>query len=58
MYARMAAAIFSFSLHPLAKEILEKTFPPRVILPRWGEAHDSRSIASARRHRSDHGDDI
>jgi hypothetical protein len=53
----MAAAIFSFSLHPLAKKIQQKDFTLRVMLA-WDGENDSHSIAIVGCHRSDRGDDI
>jgi hypothetical protein len=53
-----AAAIFSFSLHPLAKNSSKKFPAPRNPPLEVGVADDSHSIASAGRHRSDRGDDI
>jgi hypothetical protein len=54
---RRAAAIFSFSLHPLAKKISAKNFHTPRNYP-WEGANDSHSIAIAACHRSDRSDDI
>jgi hypothetical protein len=55
----MAAAIFSFSLHPLAKKISAKKLCDRAQSSSGtGAADDSHSIASAGCHRSDRGDNI
>jgi hypothetical protein len=53
---RMAAAIFSLSLHPLAKQTSAKKLPTPRSLPERGGTDESHSIAIAGCHRSDRGD--
>jgi hypothetical protein len=52
----MAAAIFSLSLHPLAKQTSAKKLPTPRSLPERGGTDESHSIAIAGCHRSDRGD--